>query len=186
MMAAKQAHIAEHLGYEYRKQMEQMMAQVPPEQQEMFKQMMKGKMPAMVGEQPEPIEIRKTSETGKTNGYSWVKHEAYQGGGKIQEFLVTDWSNLDIEESAFDVFKEMGLFFEDLAESLSMGMPITADNPFQQISQFDGFPVVTREFSGGVLTSSTMLNSVTTGDAKPGLFENPGYKVQEIDSPQGR
>lgn len=162
-------------------QMEQAMANVPAEQRAMMQGMMKGKMGGMMVEPPPPTDVRKTSETGTTNGYSWVKYDVYQEGDKIQELLVTDWSNLEIDASAFDVFKEMAAFFEDLGKSFGASMAAQTNNPFEQMNKLGGFPVVTREFEAGVLSSTVELKSVTTGTAEAGLFENPGYKVNKIE-----
>ena len=169
-------------------QMEQAMANVPAEQRAMMQGMMKGKMGGMMAEPPPPTDVRKTSETGTTNGYSWVKYEVYQEGGKIRELLVTDWSNLEIDESTFDVFKEMSAFFEDLGKSFGASMAAETENPFEEMDKLGGFPVVTREFEGGVMSSTTELKSVTTGTVEAGLFENPGYKVNkmEMQMKQGR
>jgi hypothetical protein len=152
----------------------------------MMQEMMKERMPAAMTEPPPPTDLRKTSETGSSNGYPWVKYEVYQEGGKIQEYLVTDWSNLEIDESAFDVFKDMAAFFEDLAKSFGADMPVATQNPFEEMNKLDGFPVVTRQFSGGEMTSSTKLENVTTGSVEAGLFENPGYKEQKIAPPKTR
>jgi len=162
-------------------QMKQAMANVPAEQRAMMQGMMKGKMGGMMIEPPPPTDVRKTSETGTTNGYSWVKFEVYQEGGKIQELLVTDWSNLEIDASTFDVFKEMSAFFEDLGKSFGASMAAATENPFEQMNNLEGFPVVTREFEAGVMSSTTELKSVTTGTVEAGLFENPGYKVNKIE-----
>jgi hypothetical protein len=161
-------------------QMEQMMSKVPPEQRAMMQGMMKGKMGNMMPEPPPPTEVKKTSETGTTNGYSWVKYDLYQEGNKIQEYLVTDWSNLDLDASVFDVFKEMSLFFEDIGKSFGADMADSMNNPFEEMNELGGFPVITREFMGGTMTSSTELKSVSTGDVDAGTFENPGYKVNDI------
>lgn len=165
-----------------REQMEQMMANVPPEQQEMMKQMMKGKMKGMM-ESPPPTEVVKTSKTGTTNGYPWVQYDVTQEGAKIREYLVTDWSKLDIDASTFDVFKEMANFLEGFTKGLGMNMGDVMENPFDEASGLDGFPVVTRDLEGGAVRRSTELTTVSTGDVAAGLFENPGYKVSRIDAP---
>jgi hypothetical protein len=162
-------------------QMEQAMANVPAEQRAMMQGMMKGKMGGMMMESPPPTEVRKTSETGTTNGYSWVKYDIYQEGGKIQECLVTDWSNLEIDPSTFNVFKEMAALFEEFGKSIGADMSAATNNPFEEMNNLEGFPVVTRQFEGGVMHSATELKSVTTRTVEAALFENPGYKVNKIE-----
>jgi hypothetical protein len=170
---------------EAREQMEQMMAKVPAEQQEMMKQMMKGQMGGMM-ETPPPTEVVKTSATGTTNGYPWVKYDVTQEGEKIREYLVTDWSKLDIDASTFDVFKDMAEFLEGFTKGLGMDMGDVMENPFDEASGLDGFPVVTNDLEGGTVRRSTELTTVTTGDVDAGLFQNPGYKVSKIDAPRMR
>jgi hypothetical protein len=167
-------------------QMEQMMANVPPAQREMMEKMMKDRMQGMMAEPPTPADVRKTSETGTTNGYEWVKYDVLQDDQKIREYLVTDWSNLKTDASTFDVFKEMAEFFESVTQSLGSSMPIAAQNPFDEANKLGGFPVITQEFRGGAVESRTELTAVTTGDVADDLFENPGYKVKKITPPKMR
>lgn len=168
-----------------RKQMEQALANVPAEQRAMMEQMMKGQMKGMM-ESPPPTEVVKTSQTGTTNGYPWVKYDVVQEGDKIREYLVTDWSKLDIDASTFEVFKDMADFLEGFTKGLGMNMADVMENPFNEASALDGFPVVTREFEDGVAGHETHLDSVTTGDVDGALFENPGYKVNRMEPPEMR
>jgi hypothetical protein len=161
-------------GYiqEARKQIEQALANAPPEQREMMEQMMKGRMEGVL-EAPPPTEVVKTSETGTTGNYPWVKYEVNQEGAKIREYLVTDWSTLKIDGSTFEVFKEMAKFLEGFTKGTDMNFGATAHVPYEEINSLDGFPVVTREFDDGAAGRETHLDSVTTGDVDGGLFENP-------------
>ena len=145
------------------KEMEQAMAGMPPEQRKMMEQMMQGRMKGMMESAP-PLEVSKTSETGTTNGYPWVRYEMTRGGDKFQDLLVTDWSNLDAKASDFEVFQEMAKFFQSFLEGFGSKMPTFAENPF------NGSPA-----------GETELTSVKSEDVAGALFENPGYKVQKID-----
>ena len=169
---------------EARAQMEQAMASVPEEQREMMKKMMASRMQGMMAEPEAPAEVRKTSETGTTNGYAWTKYEVVQGDRKVREFLVADRSSLKVEASTFDAFRQMAAFFENLTDSLGAGMGPAVRNPFDEASRLDGFPVVVREFEDGTLMGSTELEGLETAPVAPDLFENPGYKLRKLDVPK--
>jgi hypothetical protein len=166
-----------------RAQMEQALASVPEGQREMMEKMMASRMKGMMSEPEPPAEVRKTSDTGTTNGYAWTRYEVLQEGSKIREFLVADRSSLDVEASTFDAFKEMAAFFESLTESLGAGMGPAVQNPFDEASRLDGFPVVVRDFEDGALVGATELVEVKTAPVPPSLFENPGYKLKKLDIP---
>ncbi len=160
-----------------RAEMEAALAEVPAAQRQMMESMLQQQMASMMP--PEEV-VRKTDETGTTNGYSWTKYEVLANDQRVNEHLVTDWSNLDIQPSDFAVMEEMAEFFQRFAESANL--PVNMDNPLSKLDAMNGFPVITRDYTNGVLAGVTELLSIESGDIDAELFSNPGYKVERIDA----
>jgi hypothetical protein len=167
------------------KEMEKQMANLPPEQREMVEQMMKGNMPAMPpggagGQTPKSaIDVRKTADQGTSHGYPWVKYEVFKEGQKVREYLVTNWGNMGLEKESFDLFSEMSEFFREFTDSLGSVIPV--DNPFEEMDELDGFPVVARDFENGTLAAESVLKTVRPAVIDPSQFEAPeGYSRPEM------
>lgn len=168
-----------------REQMEQAMANVPPGQREMMEKMMKGRMSDMPGMEPkEPVELTRTGETGETaDGWAWEKVEAWRGGVKVAEYLVTDLSELDLDEEDFAAFEGMQQFFQEMIESI--GMEIPTESPFGEVADLGGFPVISRTYSeSGQLESTTRLRSTSDVDADEGDFTPPADYAKRDLAPQ--
>ena len=166
---------------EAEKAMEQAMKNLTPEQQEMIKQAQESGMGGM-GIPPAPadppeIEVKKTGDSSRMEGYPCVKYVVYSDGTKIRELWVTDWGNIKGAEEAEEAFKRMSAFSEMMMEALPQS-PGSDLGPFGQ-AQFDvGFPVVTRGFDdAGNVTEESTLKSTRRERIDPAAFEPPtGYR----------
>jgi hypothetical protein len=167
---------------EFEKQMEGM----DPKQREMMVKMLKDKMPpgtALGSERPKP-EFRKTDKKETKGGYPCVRYDVYLGEEKSQELWVTEWNNIKGSKELVAVFQDMAAFYSEMLESLeeAAGGLLGPDrNPMEEFANIDGFPVVSRAFSGGALQSETILKSVEERDLDPEIFEAPkGYKRRQM------
>lgn len=165
------------------KQMEAQLANVPPAQRAMMEQMIKSQMPAgMGGGSTEPIEIKKTTETQKINGYDCVKYEAKKSGEKIREFWVTKPENIQGGKETMNGLRAMGDFMSELLSSLQKNPLLEgmAQNPFAAFKNIDGIPIVSREYRNGKLESETTLKDIAKKPLDPSTFEPPaGYAKED-------
>ena len=77
----------------------------------------------------------------------------------------------------------MAGFMEEVMQAFSQG-PLAGmmDNPYQAMSQIDGFPVRTRHFDGDQVISETTLTSISRQAVDDNLFSPPdGYKREEME-----
>lgn len=162
------------------KEMEKQMAGLPPEQRKMMEEMMKGKLPTTAPTTPGPsLKVKRTSEQGTTNGYPWTKYEVFRDGEKVREHLVAEWSEMEMGDETLDVFEDMAQFMRELTDSMGGLMPM--ENPFEEVSRLNGFPVVSRDFKGERVTSEATLQAVSVVDVDPQEFKAPaGYKKTDM------
>jgi hypothetical protein len=166
-------------------QMQEALADMPPEQRAMAEQMMKQHVPAPM-EAPEPMTVRKTGAGDTINGFDCQYYEVQQQGAKIRELCVTDWDKIDGGREAADSMLAMAGFFDRMAEQFSSGsgMDVMGQQRelFQHMRELGGYPVLTREFddSGG-LVSESRLKSAGTSDIDPAFFNPPrGYQKKDL------
>jgi hypothetical protein len=171
------------------KDLEEKMAELDPKQREMVEKMMKEKMGygATMGSKPSPREFVRTKEQATKQGYPCVRYDVTRDGEKISELWVTDWDNIRGIKQTVGVFEEMAAFHRELLDSFkwmaggATGFFAAEQDPIEDFTRVDGFPVVTRTFEGGELESETVLESVAEKDLNPDAFEPPkGYKLQTI------
>jgi hypothetical protein len=166
-------------------QMQEALADMPPEQRAMAEQMMKQHLPAPA-QAPEPMTVRKTGATDAINGFRCQYYEVKQQGAKIRELCVTDWSDIDGGREAADSMLAMAGFFDKMADQFSSGsgMDVMGQQRelFQHMRELGGYPVLTREFDdSGRVESESRLKSARTSDIDPVLFNPPqGYRKMDL------
>lgn len=172
-------------------QMEEALKNVPEDRRAMVEQMMKQRMPAaaeVATDEGSGSVLERTGERADKNGYPCVKYVVSRDGKKLRELWVTDWSNVDEDGEAAEVFEEMADFFRQLMEAIPKmgpgGAPLD-DNFFEHMKELGGFPVVTLEFDDeGGLESQAALRSARRMTLDPDAFEPPsGYKRQTMMLP---
>lgn len=175
------------------KEMEKALAEMDPQQRAMVEQMMKrgmgpGGMPGL-GEPPKkPVtEYRRTEDRETKEGYPCVRYEVLEDGQKVRELWVTEWGNVEGGSQFRDVFLDMARFWEDLREAFSSASGTGAgffgmhENPMDGFVKANGFPVISREFEGGVLQSESVLKSAKQQNLDPAAFEPPkGYRLRTM------
>jgi hypothetical protein len=163
------------------KQMEEQMANVPPEQRAMVERMMKGRMPGF-GEAPAPLRVE-MGGNGQEGDYSCTEYTIYRGDDKRFEICAAATRELGpLAGEAMEAFEAMAEFSEQLTQAFSQG-PLggMVDNPYQIMYQIEGFPVRTRDFDNGQVTSETRLTSIVRQELDDNLFTPPDdYKQEDM------
>jgi hypothetical protein len=163
------------------KQMEAELAKLPPEQRAMMEKMMKGKMPAGMGQEAPPrrIEAGAAEQVGE---YSCTVQTLFAGDEKVWEVCAADETAAGAVAEAMEAFRAMSRFTEELRDILQQG-PLSEmmETPFQDVNELGGFPVRSRTFANGQVASETTLRSVTRQDLGEDVFSIPkGYKVKDL------
>lgn len=168
-------------------QMEEAMKNVPPEQREMMRKMMKDKMPGM-GNTRYVEPVLKKSGSGTVNGYKCTKYDVYKGDRKVRQHCITDWSNIKGGEEISSVMLEMSEFTDDMTKTFANSSGPSGSsmqferNVFNQLKEMNGFPVRTTEYDNGSVESESVFNSSKTTSVDASVFEAPsGYKRQNIE-----
>ena len=144
-----------------------------------------GMPPAGTKSERQKPELKKTKDSEEMAGYKCDRYEAFSNGKKVYEFWVTDWSNIEGGAEARGAFETMCGFMVQIKETLSQGA--SADHfdmemlPLEAVAEIDGFPVVTRSFENGELTSESILKSAKKSKMDPSAFDPPkGYKKKSV------
>ena len=165
-------------------QMQEQLANLPPEQRAMMEEMMKGRMPEgmSMGGAGQPPALRvEPAGSERVGPYSCDKYAVYQGQNKTQEICVVPDSQIGALGEVMETFRAMARFTRKLVESTPQG-PLSnmTQNPFQVLDEIEGFPVLTRQFENGQPTHETLFKSASEQDLSDDLFSVPnGYR--EID-----
>ncbi|MFH1862770.1 MAG: DUF4412 domain-containing protein, partial [bacterium] len=156
------------------RQMAEQMKDLPPEQRQMMEAMMAGKMT-----QKAPEIVYQKVASGERIG-SWVcdKYEGSSEGKKKSEVWTTDWQQLDLKSSDFQVLKEMGEFFARLAPEATSFYPMEESS---EKSVYSGVPVKTISYSDDMASRTSELKELRTEEFNAALFELPAeYKKEAL------
>lgn len=168
-------------------QMEAAMKDMPADQREKMKEMMKSKMPGMGGEEyVEPV--LKEVGSGKVNGISCTKYDVYRGDEKIRQHCVANWNSVEGGEEMMTVMLQMADFMDQMTKAFSssgspMGSQVQFERSvFDQLRKLNGLPVETIEFEDGTVDAestfkSSKKKSVDAADMEPA----EGYTLQSMD-----
>lgn len=169
-------------------QMEQMLAQLPPEQRAMVEQMRESGMPGMPGMDMNPAPELDISRTGRTEtkaGFTADEWEVREDGALVRRLWVAPWSEIEGGNEARDAMAGMVGFFDDFLAAMP-SMPgqdgPLIQNPFRNFDMGNGMPVLTEELSSsGQVEQQTMVTGVERRVLGSGTFDPPaGYTRQEL------
>ena len=170
------AELSEEIGGAM-KQMEEELAKLPPDQRAMVEKMMKGRMPAGMGQEPSPRRIEK-GEAEQIGDYSCVNRTLYSGDDRVWEVCAGEENAAPFAE-AMEAFRSVADFTEQL-RAVVMQSPLGSmiETPFMELEAIGGIPIRVRNFEHGELQRESTLKSVTRRDLEPTLFEAPkGFKT---------
>ncbi len=170
------------------KQLEQQMANMPPQQRAMMEKMMKGKMPGMAGMGSNPLAIRmEATGPGSWESYSCENYTVYVGDEKTQELCAVPPGEIEGAEEFIEAARNMAKFFEKFKEAIQMpAFANLAKSPVEIAGQVEGFPVHTKEFQNGSLQGERFLSSAKEESLSDDTFSPPaGYKEEKIAMGKG-
>jgi hypothetical protein len=170
------------------KQLEQQMANMPPEQRAMMEKMMKGRMAGMAGLGSKPLAIRvEAAGPGSWESYSCKNYNVYVGDEKTQELCAVPPGEIKGAEDFLEAARSMAKFFEKFKEALQMpAFANLAKSPVEVVGQVDGFPVHTQEFQNGNLQGERFLSSAKEESLSDDTFAPPaGYKEEKMAMGRG-
>lgn len=168
-------------------QMEAAMKDMPPEQREQLKEMMKGKMPGMAGgDYVEPV-LKKTG-SGEVNGISCIKYDVFKGDEKIRQHCVANWNSIEGGEEMMSVMLQMADFMDQMTKSFSQSGSMVGSqvqferSVFDQMRKLNGFPIETIEYEGGSVEAESTFKSSKKGNINAADMAPPAdYTLQSID-----
>jgi hypothetical protein len=141
------------------KQMEEALAELPEDQREMAKQMMKGKMPQGTTAKAPVMEVKRVGKTMKVADKPCERYDILKDGVKTTEIWAVPWKMFEVSEKEFAVFKKMASFMKELI-SASAFADKAQDGYFAGIDEIDGFPMLVRQLEGEKVTEETTTKSV--------------------------
>lgn len=164
-------------------QMEEQLKNLPPEQRERVRQMMKGRMPDMEEAQPSaPPEIRATGESREISGYACRHYDVFQDGSKVAEVWATSQSNVAGAENLSSVFEQLAEFYKNLTRNFAQ---FQTGFDFNVLADLDGFPIQMQNFEDGQLKSEMLIQEIVETTDSGTLFEKPvGYQEQKMSFPR--
>ncbi|MFQ5963913.1 MAG: DUF4412 domain-containing protein [Candidatus Scalinduaceae bacterium] len=169
------------------KQMQESMAQMPPEQRKMMESMMKGTMPQMQPKKATTM-IENTGKKDKINGYSCTWYDVLLNGEKVREMCVSNLSEIGIKKETLNVFKDMSRFFSGITEAMkSSPMSQMNENPFSEFEKLEGYPIIVRRYKGSTVIEESSFKSIEHKKINKTFFEIPsGYTKQGFGMGMGR
>jgi uncharacterized protein DUF4412 len=163
-----------------RKQMQAAMANMPPERRAMMEKMM-GQMGGAGGAAAEGPK-RTLKNTGRTETVAGIKctvWEASVGGEKSAELCAAPPGSVAGGDEMMRTLREVGEMLKGFTQSFGAGSKM--DNDWRDMETIKGVPILTRDFSGGKVTSETRLVVARKESIPAGQFDMPaGYTEKKI------
>lgn len=157
-----------------RKQMEEQLKNVPPEQRAMVERMMAGRMPiADTPKKRSPLAVRATSETKTVDGISCQVSHVLRDGKVEGHLCIASWSDSGVDQSDLRVFRDMAAFYHEILNAMGTNAPDLGGHPFEVFDQLDGFPILASEIEDGRTVRETRMRPVDTGKPDDSVFAPP-------------
>lgn len=162
------------------KQLQERMAQMPPEQRAQMERMMGKNMPG--AQKPVTREVRKTARSGKAAGYSCKIVELLADGVVEDELCVVDPKSLQGGDELMAAAAKMSASLQDFMQDIDA--PWLKDSIDQQTANYakiGGIPVLSRHFAAGKAVNETTLKSIQSQSIPATTFKIPaGYTRREM------
>lgn len=165
-------------------QLDQRMAQLPPEQRQLLQGALKGDPRSRL-----PHKVERTSEVATVSGFATRKFDVFQGEEKIREVWVAEWSKVPESQDVLrslqgvdELFRSMKAAFDSVASGVLGGArPFdVGESPFQDLQAMDGFPVRTRNYENGTLVSETEVVAIRQQTFEAETFEAPADYEKKV------
>ena len=168
--------------------MKAQMASMPPERRAMVQAMIdrfEGTGGAAAMPKAAFVDAGKDETSGSYRCHVW---EMRVGDRTEMEYCVVPWNSVPGGEQAEAAWKQVAAMMKDMFSSVSLpGLAKMANDRMKVFSDPHGFPVVTRQISGGKPTSQEAVTSIEKQSIPADRFEIPkGFKqVSPLDQMGG-
>jgi hypothetical protein len=172
-----------------KKQMEERMAAMPPEQRKRMEEMMeklgRGGAGAMLpGAKPRDRSLKKTARTETVAGIKCTVWEAIEDGQKEQELCAAPAASVPGGDDVIKTFREIAAMLSAITDKLGKQ---ASQQPWRDMETINGVPILTRDFSDGKATSEMRLNVVRKESVPGSSFELPaGFTEKKLALPGAR
>jgi hypothetical protein len=165
-------------------QMQQQLANLPPEQREMMERMMRDRMPNIgaMAQAAMPTMRVEQGGTGTAGDYDCTEYTVFADDQRVQEICAADFGDVPGSDEVEAVLGDMQSFFAGLREAMqSPALAGLQTNPFEIMDQIQGMPVRTRQYLNGTMQQELVLSSAESRSLEADLFEPPtGYTEQSL------
>jgi hypothetical protein len=168
-------------------QMQAQLANLPPEQREMMERMMKDRMPNLAAMAQAAAPTMRIEEGGRQSvgSYTCTDYTMFADDNKVQEMCAADYDDVPGAEDVAAALSSMQGFFQSLRDAVQSPLLSGMQNPFDLMTQIDGFPVRTRVYINGTMQQEMTLSNVEQRNIEASLFAVPaGYEERSL-MPQG-
>ena len=165
-------------------QLEESLAGMDPAQRAMMEKMFKNQFPGLQSSTKK--EIKGTGEKSEISGFKTQKYVALADGDPIREFWVSDWNEVGVDKSTFDVFMKMSAFFERMMDGfkdipMAQGM---VQNPYADFQKLNGLPIQIKHLSGIMAGQESTMKSIEKKSISSEEFEVPAnYSKKTMPEP---
>ena len=168
-------------------EMENQLAELPPEQRKMAEQMLKGRLGGGAEDaarKPAPkTEYVWTKEKKTVLGYECTRVEIVEAGVKNADYCAATSKDFKISEGERKTILAMRKLIEGLASAVGSlgGQDSVQTRAFQWDTSVDGYPLITRCFEDGKVTLDLQLEAFDRKPLAAALFDVPaGYKKESL------
>ncbi|MEM7283509.1 MAG: hypothetical protein AAF438_17980 [Pseudomonadota bacterium] len=156
-------------------QIEAQLADIPPEQREMVKQMMKQRMPQMVEPEKVTYSVRDTGQKGEAAGYKCEVKELLANGQPESRVCVASAGETGVPRSDIAVLQSAMNTMRELAESLPFSQSSNLGE--MDFDELGGIPIIYTDLS---TNESNEVASIST-DSLPPISVPEGFRRQSME-----
>jgi hypothetical protein len=168
-------------------QVREQLAKMPAEQREQMEPILAKQVPGLAGKQDWTVEAIDTGKMDKVNGRSCRIWDMKRNGELDEQLCVVPFSALPGKENFQAVFAEFARVFEEMSKSVPTLAGLMS-NEFSAQEKLNGFPVRSRDYENGRLSSLERLMTVWREEKIPAsTFEIPaGYHRKTTEELAGQ
>lgn len=168
-------------------QVREQLAKMPAEQREQMEPVLAKQIPGLTGKQEWTVEAIDTGKMDKVDGRSCRVWDMKRNGELDQQVCVVPFTALPGKENFQAVFAEFARVFEEMAKSVPTLAGLMS-NEFSAQEKLNGFPVRSRDYENGRLTSLETRMTVWREEKIPAsTFEIPaGYHRKTLEEMAGQ
>ncbi|MEJ2719945.1 MAG: DUF4412 domain-containing protein [bacterium] len=154
-----------------KKQMEARLENVPPQQRDQVRQMMKSQLEQF--DKAANITFKKIASGVEIKNWNCVQYESILGEEKHEDIWAVEWKQIGLERSDASIFRKLGSLFEGISPETNAYFHTGGS---AKTGQFDGFPVLVVEYKEGQKHEKSEVRTISSKPLEDSLFTLPeGY-----------